>query len=325
LSDVKGAPWAHVFGPVASRRLGRSLGVDPLPFKTCHWNCVYCQLGRTTPLRAERGDHVPVDTVVDEVRAALAFHAGTGIDWITFAGSGEPTLHSGLGRMIRRVKALTSIPVGVLTSGALLFREEVRRDLLPADAVMPSLDAGTDRTYRAVNRPWPGLTFDRLVAGLVAFRAAYPRRLWVEVMLVRGLNDSDHELEAMAAVLRRVRPDRVHLNVPTRPPAEPWVRPPDPERLARAAAILGATVPDATRGLEGGPAAPSAAPHDLVGHLIEMVTRHPLSDEEVRQEVALWAPGRVEALLAEVRATGRIRAVTRHGRHFWAHAAARFP
>jgi wyosine [tRNA(Phe)-imidazoG37] synthetase (radical SAM superfamily) len=308
----------QVFGPVASRRLGRSLGVDPLPFKTCHWNCVYCQLGRTAPLRAERRVYVPEEDVLAEVRAAMARLEGA-IDWITFAGSGEPTLHAGLGRMIREVKALTRTPVAVLTSGALLFQEDVRRDLLPADAVLPSLDAGTERTYRAVNRPWPALTFDRLVEGLVAFRAEYRGRLWVEVMLVGGLNDSDGELEAMAAVLRRVRPDRVHVNVPTRPPAEPWVRPPDPERLARAVALLGASV-EMTPVVGCGPPPPG----DPARQLLETLVRHPLAEDEMRRDLECRAPGSADGVLSAIRATGRVRVVTRQGRRFWTHVAGRY-
>jgi wyosine [tRNA(Phe)-imidazoG37] synthetase (radical SAM superfamily) len=308
----------HVFGPVASRRLGRSLGVDPVPFKTCHWNCVYCQLGRTVPLRAARRAYVPEEDILAEVRAALGRLDG-GIDWITFAGSGEPTLHAGLGRMIREVKALTPTPVAVLTSGALLFQEDVRRDLLPADAVLPSLDAGTERTYRAVNRPWPGLAFDRLVEGLVAFRAEYRGRLWVEVMLLGGLNDSDDELNGIAAVLRRVRPDRVYVNVPTRPPAEAWVRPPDPERLARAVGLLGATAEMMSANGCGPP--PSG---DLAEHLLGTLLRHPLSEDEMRRDLECWAAGGVEPVLSAIQATGWARVVTRQGQRFWTHVAGRY-
>jgi wyosine [tRNA(Phe)-imidazoG37] synthetase (radical SAM superfamily) len=288
-----------VFGPVASRRLGRSLGVDPLPFKTCHWNCVYCQLGRTAPLRHQRRPYSPPGEVVAEVHAALERHVGC-LDFVTFAGSGEPTLHSDLGWMIRRVRELTPLPVAVLTSGALLHRGEVRRELAAADVVMPSLDAGTERAYRAVNRPWPGLTFPQLAAGLVAFRAEYRGRLWVEVMLVRGCNDSDEELAAIAAVLRRVRPDRVSLNVPVRPPAEAWVEAPEAERLALAAQVLGAEVDPPA----GGPIEADASP----AHHIDVILRHPLP----------------ENALSPADADGRVRLVTRGGARFWAPADGRY-
>ena len=128
----------YVFGPVPSRRLGQSLGVDPIPQKTCNWNCVYCQLGRSTPMINERREYNPSDTILEEVGFALRDHSPGEIDWVTFVGSGEPTLHSRLGEMIRRVKAKTSLPVAVITNGALLYLPEVRADLFPADAVMRS-------------------------------------------------------------------------------------------------------------------------------------------------------------------------------------------
>ena len=181
----------YVFGPVPSRRLGQSLGIDPIPQKTCNWNCVYCQLGRSTPMTNERREYIPPDAILAEVTQALRSHSPGEIDWVTFVGSGEPTLHSGLGEMIRRVKACTSLPVAVITNGALLYLPEVRADLVLADAVLPTLDAGSADLYRKINRPWPELTFERVVDGLLAFRADYTGKLWVEVMLVRGMNDSE--------------------------------------------------------------------------------------------------------------------------------------
>ena len=186
-----------VFGPVPSRRLGQSLGIDTIPLKTCNWNCVYCQLGRTTPLSNERRTLAPVEVVLDEAEAALRACGGN-VDWITFVGSGEPTLHSGLGRMIRETRAMTSVPIAVITNGALLRREDVRRELASADAVMPSLDAGSEDLYRTINRPYPGLTLARHFEGLAAFRQSFSGRLWVEVMLVAGLNDTEPALRDLA-------------------------------------------------------------------------------------------------------------------------------
>jgi len=134
---------ACVFGPLSSRRLGRSLGIDPVPPKTCNWNCVYCQLGRSVPLINERRDYLPPDDIMEELRRALRIQPPAEIDWVTFLASGEPTLHASLGRMIRQVKAFTRIPVAVITNGSLLYRPEVQEELMPADAVLPSLDAGT--------------------------------------------------------------------------------------------------------------------------------------------------------------------------------------
>jgi wyosine [tRNA(Phe)-imidazoG37] synthetase (radical SAM superfamily) len=197
----------HVYGPVPSRRLGQSLGVDPIPFKTCNWNCVYCQLGRTSPMTSQRRDYFPPDEIVAEVMAAAQAHKPGEIDWITFVGSGEPTLHASLGAMIRRLKTLTVLPIAVITNGSLLHLPEVRQELLAADAVLPTVDAGTDVLYRKINRPMPELNYERFVEGIVAFRNEYRGKLWVEVMLVQGLNDSEAALQDLAAVLKRIRPD----------------------------------------------------------------------------------------------------------------------
>jgi wyosine [tRNA(Phe)-imidazoG37] synthetase (radical SAM superfamily) len=288
-----------------------------VPFKTCHWNCVYCQLGRTAPLRPERRSYAPVDDVVREVGAALARAAGA-IDWVTFGGSGEPTLHVQLGHMIRRVKALRT-PVAVLTSGALLHLPEVREDLLPADAVLPSLDAGSEPVYRAVNRPWPGLAFSKLVEGLLAFRAAYRGRLWVEVMLVRGVNDGPRALADIASVLKRIGPDGVFVNVATRPAAESWVVPPDPEAVQKAAALLGATAPSGS----APPPSPVLDVPESLDAFVAVLSRHPLDEEELRERLACW-PGGAETALAAVRRSHRVQRVHRGGKTFWGPAAGRY-
>jgi wyosine [tRNA(Phe)-imidazoG37] synthetase (radical SAM superfamily) len=312
---------ATVFGPVPSRRLGRSLGVDPVPFKTCNWNCVYCQLGRTAPPTGERREYVPVDGIVAEVRTAVETQGEDAIDWITFVGSGETTLHSGLGRMLRGVRAVTSLPIAVLTNGSLLHLPEVREELSGADAVLPSLDAGTEDLYLRVNRPQPGFTFERLVDGLVAFRAEYAGWLWVEVMLVRGLNDTDEALESLAAVLRRVAPDEVHVNVPTRPPCEPWVDAPGEKTLQRAEAILGESARRVTPG-EGW--FDLTGSRDVVEALISVITRHPMSEEELEQALGRWPREEIEAALARLAASNRARLVERGGKRFWCYAGARF-
>ena len=149
---------AYVFGPVPSRRLGQSLGVDTIPLKTCNWNCVYCQLGRSEPLINERREYVPREIIMAEVKETLQNHRPGEIDWVTFVGSGEPTLHSGIGWLIRQVKAFTDIPVAVITNGSLLYLPAVREELAPADAVLPTLDAGSAQLYRQINRPYPALT-----------------------------------------------------------------------------------------------------------------------------------------------------------------------
>ncbi len=147
----------YVFGPVPSRRLGQSLGIDPVPLKTCNWNCVYCQLGRTRPLINERKNFFPPEEIIDQVKEASEAHKPGEINWVTFVGSGETILHASIGEMIHQVKTLTTLPVAVITNGSLLYLPEVREELLEADAVLPTLDAGNAILYRKINRPHPRL------------------------------------------------------------------------------------------------------------------------------------------------------------------------
>lgn len=312
----------YVFGPVPSRRLGRSLGVDPIPEKTCNWNCVYCQLGRTTPVTMERREYFPRQEIMAELETVLETSRPGDIDWLTFVGSGEPTLHSGLGWMIRRAKELVRIPVAVITNGSLLYLEEVRADLAAADAVLPSLDAATPALYRKLNRPHPEATLERLLDGLTAFRKEYAGRLWVEVMLIRGLNDTEAELKALAAAFEKIQPDEIHLSLPTRPPAESWVRPADEAGQFRAAAILG----KCARVLR-----PAEAPLDLAGFadprlaIVEITSRHPLSEREIIRGLAKWTEAEVRETLRVLREEGRVQVVERYGERFWTSAGAFYP
>lgn len=311
----------YVFGPVPSRRLGQSLGIDTIPLKTCNWNCVYCQLGRTRPLTNKRRVYCPTEAIIAEVHQVLARHKPGEIDWVTFVGSGEPTLHSEIGELIRGVKSLTEIPVAVITNGALLYLPDVRRGLLPADAVLPSLDAGTPELYRKINRPYPEVTFERLRDGLAAFREEYQGKLWIEVMLIRGLNDIAEALNDIEAVLRRIKPDEVHINLPTRPPAETWVQPPDEESLLRALAILG----DNARVVH-----PANGAFDISGYedvaeaIIDIITRHPMREEELIHTLARWTPGDVSAALDALANSGKAQIVERYGVRFWSAAPSHY-
>ncbi|MFZ5903630.1 MAG: radical SAM protein [Chloroflexota bacterium] len=312
----------HVFGPVPSRRLGQSLGVDTIPLKTCNWNCVYCQLGRTVPLTNERREYIPREEILAEVEQALAAHHPDEIDWVTFVGSGEPTLHSGIGWLIRRVKARTEKPVAVITNGALLHLAGVREELSAADAVLPTLDAGNAALYRKINRPHPEATFERLVDGLREFRHEYRGKLWVEVMLVRGLNDSEEALRGIAAALERIRPDEIHINLPTRPPVETWVEPPDEEGLLRAMSILG----EVARVVH-----PAEGHFDLSGYanvadaVIGIITRHPMREDELRKALSRWSSADVDATLQTLEHSGRAQIIERYGCRFWSASPSHFP
>jgi wyosine [tRNA(Phe)-imidazoG37] synthetase (radical SAM superfamily) len=311
----------HVFGPVPSRRLGWSLGIDPIPLKTCNWNCVYCQLGRTAPLTGARGNYAPAGQIVKEVQGALEVQRPRNVDWITFVGSGEPTLHARLGWMIRQVKALTSTPVAVITNGSLLYRPEVREELSAADAVLPALDAGTDSLFRAINRPHPAFTFDQLVEGLKEFRRYYRGKLWVEIMLVKALNDSEASLSDLATVLSRIVPDEVHISLPLRPPAETWVQPAGTDRTRRARSILGEVarvLPPIPEGVD------FANSDDPVSAVVDVISRHPTAEAELIRALERWKLGDVGEVLDRLGASGRAQVVTRFGRRFWSAARSRY-
>ena len=211
--------FKHVYGPVPSRRLGRSLGVDALTFKSCSFDCVYCQLGRTTNHTAERKEYIPTAEILDEVRRKL--ENGDRPEYISFAGSGEPTLHSGLG----------DITVVVFTNGSLLWMPEVRADLAAADVVIPSLDGGDAALLDKVNRPVATLDFNRIVEGLIAFREGFKGQIWLEVMLLGGMSDDDASVDAIARLAERIRPDKVQINSVCRPPAETYALPVPAARL----------------------------------------------------------------------------------------------
>jgi wyosine [tRNA(Phe)-imidazoG37] synthetase (radical SAM superfamily) len=211
------ASFKYVFGPVPSRRLGRSLGVDLIPFKTCSYDCLYCQLGHTTNKTIERRPYLPTDEIIHDVKRKIS--QGVQADYITLSGSGEPTLHSEFGNIIRRIKDITDIPVAVLTNGSLLSDPEVRNDLSMADLVVPSLDAGTPQGFKTVNQPHPSIDFQGIVKGLLDFCREYQGQIWLEVFILKGITDSEDQLSGIAEIIRQAKPHKVQLNTVARPPA----------------------------------------------------------------------------------------------------------
>ena len=313
----------HVFGPVPSRRLGMSLGIDPIPLKTCNYSCVYCQLGRSRRLADRRRPYFSVSDIAAEVASELDRLGDGAVDWVTFVGAGETTLSSRLGSLIRFVKSITDVPVAVITNGSLLYMPSVRADLAAADAVLPSLDAGDEDLYRRINRPRRQLSFERLVDGLVDLRQSFDGKLWVEVMLVRGMNDSADALHGIKAVLERVKPDEIHLGVPTRPPAEPWVEPPLLEADVEWAASIFEGVAPVLR-----PVSSSVEPTfdgNLSDALLNILRRHPMQQVEIEGLALHGVRHQVEEALEALFHSGRIQAVERFGKRYWCSSGLDFP
>jgi wyosine [tRNA(Phe)-imidazoG37] synthetase (radical SAM superfamily) len=228
---------SYLYGPVPSRRLGRSLGVDIVPFKVCSLDCVYCQLGRTLEKTVERRDYVPIESVLAELKQALAENIE--VDFISIAGSGEPTLHARLGELIGGMKQVTDIPVAIITNGTLFYLPDVRRDCTKADVVMPSLDAADEETFRRINHPCQGINIEKVISGLCAFREEFSGRIWLEVFFVEGINTGREQIARIREAIEQIRPDKVQLNTAVRPTADPTVRRVDAEALHEIAALLG--------------------------------------------------------------------------------------
>ena len=312
----------YIFGPVPTRRLGQSLGIDPVPLKTCNWNCVYCQLGRSIPMVNERKEFYPADEILAEAKNALLSHQPGEIDWVTFVGSGETTLHANLGWLLREVKKITGLPVAVITNGSLLHLSEVRQELLAADAVLPSLDAGTPELYQHINRPYPGLSFESFLDGLISFSEEYQGNLWVEVMLVKDLNDTEDQLNKIASALQQIKPDEIHIMQPTRPPVETWVKPPSDDGLRRALDILG----DTARVIH-----PASGSYDLgeeksiVDAVVGIVTRHPMREEELVETLKNLTAGDVTVTLSTLAESDKLQVVERNGIRYWSASPSYYP
>ena len=229
--------YINIYGPVPSRRLGFSLGIDIIIYKTCTLNCVYCQLGKTTRKTIQRKEFFSSDEILSKIKKVLV--SGQHIDYITFSGSGEPTLNSAIGKLIRKIKKITSIPVAVLTNSTLLSQERVRNDLLAADLVVPSLDAVTQDIFVRINRPHPSIQVEEIIEGLKKFRKKFKGSIWIEIMLVKGVNDSPSHLNKIKKIISEIKPEKVQLNTVIRPPAEKFARPLNLKDLEKIKKTLG--------------------------------------------------------------------------------------
>jgi wyosine [tRNA(Phe)-imidazoG37] synthetase (radical SAM superfamily) len=306
----------YVYGPVPSRRLGFSLGVDVVPYKTCTLDCIYCQIGRTTQKTLDRRPYAQKADILKEVKEVLSRKQQ--IDYITFSGSGEPTLNSDIGALIKEVKACTSLPVAVLTNGTLLFMEDVQKDLLNADIVLPSLDAASLQVFRRVNRPHHSLKIETILDGLKKFRKLYRGRIWLEIMLIKGFNDYSEELLCMRNAISEIQPDRVHLNTVVRPPSLISAKPLNREEMAAVKKYLGENceVVAEFHGHRDGEA------HNVEDAIVEMAKRRPVTIVDIANVLGI-SETNAGRMIRGLREKKRIEEKQYHGETYYLYRTAK--
>ena len=229
--------YRHLFGPVPSRRLGISLGVDLVPLKVCSLNCVYCEVGRTTNLTIERKEYIPLNDILTELKSYL--DNDPELDYITFSGAGEPLIHNGIGKIITFIQEnYPQFKLALLTNSTLLYDENVRKEILGIDLLLPSLDAVSEKVFKKLNRPNSKLDNKKIIEGLIKFSNSFLGKIWLEVFIVPGLNDTIEELELLKNVIKDIAPDQVQLNTLDRPGTESWIEPVTKSRMEEIAEFL---------------------------------------------------------------------------------------
>ncbi|MFZ5517489.1 MAG: radical SAM protein [Candidatus Zhuqueibacterota bacterium] len=276
--------YKYLFGPVPSRRLGISLGIDLIPYKTCSYDCVYCECGRTTHLTDRRAEYVPTREVVDELREFLGSHPK--LDFITFSGSGEPTLHIGLGEIVQFIKVnYPQYKLALLTNGSLMGDPRVHQEILPVDIVLPSLDAVEGSAFKAINRPHFRIDLASIIQGLADFREIYKGAFHLEVFICPGVNDQPEHLHHLKEKIHFIKPDLVQLNSLDRPGTEDWVQPATRLQLEEIAAFLDwqteiiAKVKD-RRAIQ-------SYHEDIESGILEMIRRRPCTLEDLSETLGL--------------------------------------
>lgn len=266
--------FRYIFGPVPSRRLGISLGVSPIPKKTCNYSCIYCQLGRTDKLTNKRESFFPPEDIIAELEDYLS--SGQSFDAVTIVGEGEPTLSLDLGLLIKEIKKRTSAPVALITNGALLYEEKLREELYSADIVLPSFDAFDETSFKKINRPHGTLQFKKCYDGLKEFSKNIKGQLWLEIMLMKGINDDDDSLYKYKSLLEGICYSKLYINTPVRPPSENNVYCIEEDRMERAVEILEGISIDklVSEGFK------SEMPDDFTA-ILSIIKRHPMNQFEI--------------------------------------------
>jgi wyosine [tRNA(Phe)-imidazoG37] synthetase (radical SAM superfamily) len=311
---------SFVYGPVPSRRLGLSLGINIIPAKTCTLDCVYCQCGLTTRKTVARESFFPVADILAAVRSAIRNSQpatrNPQLSFLTFSGEGEPTLNKDIGRIIRRLKREFAIPVAVITNSTLISDPQVRRDILPADLVVPSLDAADQRTFARVDRCHRSIKVEDIIEGLKRFRARYHGRMWLEIMLVKGINDSVEHVVALRKAVHQIRPDRVQLNTVVRPPAEKFARPMSHDDLVQIQYLFGPNTDIAASRKLQTPNPKSQVRGNVDELVLATVRGRPVTRKDLADSLGI-APRTLTAALRELVRSNRIKPVDYWGKTFY--------
>jgi wyosine [tRNA(Phe)-imidazoG37] synthetase (radical SAM superfamily) len=300
-----------IFGPVNSRRLGRSLGIDLFSDKICNLNCIYCEVGATASPVRQRAFYTSTHAIIEEINAFCAdARRLDSVDVLTVTAKGEPTLHQGLGEILRHIKRVTDKPVVVLTNGTTLMDQDVRQELMVADIVMPSLDSARIESFCKIDRPAAGMDVQEIIQGLALFSREYPGRLHLEILFVENCNDSYQDIEALLAVIKPMRLDRIQLNTVIRPPAELFARPVSKDKLAAIGRVFHEilaipidlpfapidqgtrTQPPANLTKNG-----SSSLDETLGEIFQMVQRRPCTAADINRTFQLGGPDKIEQLL----------------------------
>lgn len=298
--------YQHLFGPVPSRRLGRSLGVDLMPFKICSFDCIFCQLGRTTKKTIKREEYVPVDEVIRELDEWLK--AGGVADYITLSGSGEPTLNSQFGKVIEFARNATTIPVALLTNGSLLSDPDVRTQAAKANVVKVSRSAWDSLSFEHVNRPHRDLAFKNTIEGIREFRKMFSGEIWVEIFIMEGVNSLPTDVARIAEFVNDIKPNRIQLNTAVRPPAEDFVKAVPQNLLMKLAGLFSPTA----EVIAEFSSTQSASVHANEETILAMLTRRPCTSEQIASAFDMHQ-NEVAKYIGKLMRTGRIQVQNKAG------------
>ncbi len=309
----------HIFGPVNSRRLGRSLGIDLFSDKVCNLNCIYCEVGKTDRLTCERAEYVPTEKILGEIDRYFAEPGREQeIDVVTVTASGEPTLHTGFGRILAHLRDKTAKKIAVLTNGTTLMDAQVRQELAVADVVIPSLDAARETSFRKIDRPATCVDLPSVIEGLVVFSHEYAGEIWLEILFVRGINDDEGDIQALQDVITRMRLDRIQLNTVARPPLESFARPVGGERMRQIVTTLetnnpGIPVDLLARGSDTNIQDAESitgcgrSRDEILAEILQMLKRRPCTAADIDAVFPCGGPEKVEQYLTPLVHSGQVR------------------